>query len=246
MRFATLIFLTAVITPQLVQAEFLISGWTFQTNPASLVVNNSTTIGPIAADSGLLPGNASGVHASANTDWSSPTGNGSANALSTNTWAVGDYFQFEVSTLGYEGIKVSWDQTSSATGPGVFDFDYRVGNSGSFSTALDNYGVFPNQAASPGLGNWTAGTAISGYSTSVDLSGISAIDNQSTIQFRILMATTDDALPPGAVATGGTSRIDNFLVTAVTDLTAVPEPASLGGALTLFGAWVLRRRKKCE
>src|SRR5262245_19793198 len=88
------------------QAQIL-PRWTFET---SIPV----TAGPIAAEVGT--GNASGLHAGAAV-YSSPSGNGSLHSYSANVWAVGDYWQFQSSSTGNSGLNLSWDQTSSATGP---------------------------------------------------------------------------------------------------------------------------------
>src|SRR6266446_9928561 len=88
-------------------AQAQIAQWTFETSiPA--------TAGPFAPEVGS--GSASGLHAGAAV-YSSPAGNGSAHSYSANTWAVGDYWQFQTSTLGFSGIALSWDQASSSTGP---------------------------------------------------------------------------------------------------------------------------------
>src|SRR5882724_206108 len=92
--------------------------WTFESSFGS-ITGTSTTLGGLSPETGA--GTASGVHASAAT-WSSPAGNGSAHSFSVNTWAVGDYFQFQTSTLGLNNILVSFDQTSSGTGPRDFKF----------------------------------------------------------------------------------------------------------------------------
>lgn len=205
--------------------------WTFETSPPADLT--AATIGGILADVGT--GTASGVHASAATAWTTPVGNGSANSLSGNNWAVGDYFQFSISTLGYQGILVNWAQTSSTTGPGEFKLAYQV-NGGGFTDFL-NYTVLPNSATAPGLGSWTSGTEILGYNYSVDLSAVTALDNAAAVDFRLIMTTTADATPPGTVAATGTDRVDNFTVSVV------PEPASA----TLLGlglaALLVRRRK---
>jgi hypothetical protein len=193
--------------------------WTFEINtPTDLT--DSATISGIAADFGT--GTASGVHVSAATDWTTPAGNGSANSLSANTWAVGDYFQFTLSTVGYFGIGVSFDQTGSNTGPRDFDLSYST--DGSSFTAFGSYSLVN--------GSWSAGapTALA-TSFSFDLSSIGALDNAASVYFR-LVANSTTSISGATVATGGTGRVDNFTVSVV------PEPAS--GALIGLGLLALR------
>ena len=217
----------------------IIAQWTYEVNtPADLT---DSAVGPtVLADIGT--GTQTALHASANSDWTTPAGNGSVNSYSVNEWAVGDYFQFEVSTLGLNAVTLAWDQTSSSTGPGVFDLEYRVGNTGAFTVFLNDYVVLPNSATPPGAGAWSSTTPNSAYSYSSDLSAVTAINNQAIVQFRLTMATNADSTPPGTVATSGTSRVDNFTVNAV------PEPSTVGlaiaGGLGLAGLAARRRLRK--
>lgn len=205
-----------------------IAQWTFENNtPADLA--NSMTIGGISADAGA--GTASGRHASSATDWTTPAGNGSANALSVNTWAVGDYFQFQVSGSGYQGLSVSWHQTRSSTGPGTFDLAYSLDGS-TFTVVLNNYTVSST--------TWSAsGSPNSASAFNQDLSSILVLNNASTIYFRLIA----DAAPTDA---GGASRIDNFTVNGNAQA-ALPEsgPGFWGwtaiSGLLAFG-WRVRRQ----
>ena len=216
----------------------LIAQWTYEVN-TPLDVTNSATGPTVAADIGIGTGTA--VHATAGADWSTPTGNGSANSYSANEWLVGDYFQYEVSTVGYTAITLAWDQISSGTGPGVFDLEYRIGNSGAFTTLLNDYVVLPNQTGAPGVGTWGSVTPLAGTSYFYDLSSIPAVENQPIVQFRLTMATNADSTPPGTVATGGTSRVDNFTVNAI------PEPSTFAlGAIACVGLFGYRLRRKAS
>lgn len=95
---APIILVATSMCVTLTQAQVVIAKWTFETSPPADLFD-SATIGSIAADEGT--GTALGSHASAATDWTTPSGNGSANSLSSNTWAVGDYCQFSLETTGY-------------------------------------------------------------------------------------------------------------------------------------------------
>lgn len=225
-----------LVTTASSQAATVLSSWTFETNtPADLTDN--TTSPSVVAESGVFTTGyvASGVHVSALTDWSTPTGNGSLNSFSTNNWAIGDYYQFSTSTVGYSEILLQFAQTSSSTGPGEFKVAYQV-NGGGY-TDFANYTVLPNQAGAPGLGNWNGTTKITGYNYTFDLSSITALDEATSVDFRLIVRTNADAAPPGTIAAAGTSRVDNVSIIAV-----VPEPsAAVLGSLGLL-ALVRRRR----
>ena len=137
-----------------VQAATILSSWTFETNtPPDL---NNSAVGPsVASEGGAFPGTLQGTHASAGSDWSTPAGNGSANSYSANEWAVGDYTQIVTSTLGYNGLTLTFDATSSGTGPR----DFKVAASTDGSTFTDTgftYSVLANASPNP---TWNATTA---------------------------------------------------------------------------------------
>jgi hypothetical protein len=202
-----------------------IATWTFET---SIPV----TAGPFAPEVGS--GSALGFHAGATT-YSSPAGNGSAHSFSSTAWAVGDYYQFQVSTVGFQDILVSYDQTSSGTGPGRFDFAYST-NGTTFTTFAANNIILSNAAPNP---TWNTTTSSSIYTFSFDLSAVNSIENWSTVYFRVIDSSTISA-GGGTVAAGGTDRIDNFTVTVV------PEPTSFAlfaaGGMLLFRLIRPRRR----
>jgi MYXO-CTERM domain-containing protein len=200
--------------------------FTFETNtPADL--NNSQTISGITADSGT--GTASAFHGSAATDYSTPGGNGSANSLSSNTWAVGDYYQFTADLTSVTGAQLEFDQVSSSTGPGAFKVQ--------ISTDGTNFTDLAGSA-------YTSSSAVSFSASGSELTtspprflfDISALDGFSTAAIRLV----DTAAPTG---TSGTSRVDNVTFGSnLTPPTVAPEPASLG-VLALGGLLLLRRRK---
>ena len=183
--------------------------WTFEGDNINAYdgTANSTTVGNIAADVGS--GVATGVHASANSDWSAPSGNGSPHSWSVNNWGVGDYFQYQVSTLGVAGIQLAWDQTSSSTGPRDFVLKYST-NGTTFTQFGGTFTVLANTATG-GRTNWQSGVYDAAYHTNVDLSSVTALDNQSAVYFRLVNNSTTNA-NGGTVGTAGTDRMDNFLV----------------------------------
>ncbi len=200
--------------------------WDFQIPPADL--NNSAVSPSVAAAIGT--GTASGVHASADTDWSTPAGNGSSDSFSSNTWAVGDYWQFSFSTTGYTGLMLSFDQTGSGTGPKDFTLAYST--NGSSFTSFATYAL-------PAV-TWNATTANPASTFTMDLSAVTALNNQATVFVRLVDASTT-SIGLGVVAAGGTDRVDNFTV----NLTPVPEAdtaAMLAAGLAAL-AFMARRRR---
>lgn len=202
-----------------------IARWTFEA-PNVPADSTGQSSGPWNPATGS--GSASGVHASASTAWSNPNGNGSTDSFSSNNWAIGDYYQFQVATTGLTGIGISFDQNRSGTGPSGFDLQYRAGSSGAFTT-FGSY-VVPQVT-------WTSTTPAFPASTSFsyDLSSVSSLNGQAEVFFR-LTATS------APTSTGGTNRIDNV------QITGVPEPSTVGlaiaGGLGLAGLAARRRLRK--
>jgi hypothetical protein len=210
----------------------IVAGWTFETSPPA-DLSNSAAIGPLSADVGT--GSASGSHISAATDWTTPAGNGSVNSLSSNEWAVGDYYQFTTSTVGFSAVTLTFDQTSSNTGPRDWSVLFSTDGT-TYSNVLD-YSVLANASPNP---VWNTTTSSSLYTTTLSLPA--AANNDSSIFIRLAQRTTVSA-NGGTVATGGTSRVDNVTIAAV------PEASSFlfgGLALCAAGAPAIRRRWKAR
>jgi len=170
-----------------------IAKWTFETSLP--FATDSSSITGISAEEGT--GTASGMHASASTDWSNPVGNGSAESFSANTWASGDYFQFQVSTTGRSGISFSFDANRSTTAPASCKLQYSTDG-----TSYTDYGsVFLINVIDPAWSS--AGPKPSNYS--FDLSSISNINNQGNVYFRIVATAA-------GTNTNGTFRVDNVSV----------------------------------
>ncbi len=202
--------------------------WDFEGTTTPPDLTDSTTSPSVAASLGT--GTALGVHAGAATDWSTPAGNGSANAFSSNTWAVGDYYQFSFSTLGFTDLLLSVDQIGSSTGPRDFSLGYST--DGVSFTPFASYSLTATPA-------WSSSTYQPVHTYSFDLSAITALDEQALVVIRLSNASTT-SIGGGTVAAGGTGRVDNFTVMA----TPVPEPGALALMLAGLGAvgFVARRR----
>lgn len=210
----------------------VLTSWSFQglTSAFNFTAQSPTT--PAASDGGLFSGLAGGRHASASSVWSSPTGNGSTRSMSATQWAVGDYFSFTSSSLGYSNIKISWSQTSSNTGPRDFGLFYST-DGVNFSQIGSTLTVLANAAPNP---TWSSGTPQAIYNFGA-ISGPVALDNQASITFRLVVLTNASA-NGGTIAGGGTSRVDDVVIEG----TAIPAPASL--ALAGLGGLVAARRRR--
>jgi hypothetical protein len=179
------------------------------------------SVGPILADSGT--GSAYGVHASTATVYSAPVGNDSAKSFSANHWLSGDDYDFQVPTTGLDDILVSFDQTSSGTGPKAFSLVYASGATS---------GTVPYTV---GTASFAATSSVTAVTFGFDLSAVTGLDNSSLVDFKLVDNDT-------TTATGGTDRVDNFIVQGTA--TSVPEPAGL--SLLAASTLALVRRRKAE
>lgn len=148
-------------------------------------------------------------------------------AQSANSGGSG--VQFNVSTVGFSAIQVSWDQRHSNTSSRFVQFQYSTDGS-----TFTNFG-------SPFVGN--AGDTWFN-NRSVDLSSIAAVDNNANFAFRIV-AVFDPSSTPGAYAASnsgvnyagtGTWRFDMVTVSVV------PTPGA--AALMGLGALAATRRRR--
>ena len=204
----------------------VIAGWSFDN--ATIAVTGASITG-IASDSGAISATAGGTHAAATTVYSSPSGNGSLKAFSSNTWAIGDFYEFDVNGAAYSNYNVAFDATGSNTGPRDFLLEYSTNNGTSYTSAAAysvTFAAFTTSAAS----------TISGISLSFPLTGVSGLTNIRLVDNSTL------SVNGGTIGAAGTSRVDNVVISGTP--AAAPEPASVGvvaaGAAFLLG----RRRQK--
>jgi hypothetical protein len=195
----------------------IIAQWGFEivTPPDS---TNAAANGPHNPDVGI--GLASGTHVSVNTDWTTPAGNGSANSYSSNEWAIGDFYQFQVATTGLSGQNLVFEQTRSATGPSSWEAFYSTNG-----TTFNSLGTYTVPATT-----WSSVTPDATFGTTFFFPLPGATDNQATLFLRLVAQSA-------AGGTAGTSRVDNVTVGDV-----VPEPASMG-LIALAAACLMGRRR---
>ncbi len=204
----------------------ILANWTYE-------VSVPATAGPHVAEAGVnaATSQSTGFHSVASV-YSNPVGNGSAESFSSNTWTVGDYYQFTTSTLGFNSISIGWDQTSSNTGPRDFNLRYSTDGTTFFNIG-STYSVLANGAPNTPWSSLGSPNAAFSFLQS----GPAALDNQATVWFRMTQANTISA-NGGVVAAGGTDRVDNIVING----TVVPAPASI--ALVGLAGLIAGRRRR--
>lgn len=218
------------------QAQTTLADWTFETS-------QPTTAGPFTPEiedpSQVGVAAALGSHASGSTVYSTPSGNGSTHSFSANVWTVGDYYQVEVTTVGFQNIQLSYNQTSSSTGPGKFLLEYSLNGTTFTPVTGTDYTILVN--GSPNVA-WNTATVNPAFTYTDSLSSIAALDNAATVYIRFADDSTTPAGTGASVATAGTDRMDNIIITA----SAIPEPTALAllgmGGLASMGFFGRRRK----
>jgi hypothetical protein len=148
--------------------------------------------------------------------------------------------EFDVSTIGFSKIKLSFDWQPTNRGVEDIEVQYNT-NVANPSSVWVNAGLFSNTVAG---GVWNNGNT-------VDVSAVLPVANDQGFGFRIVSAyhpgTSTYLDTNGTVLNNnsGNIRLDNVTVSGVR-LSAVPEPSTLTLSLSLFaaglGAVVVRRR----
>lgn len=208
----------------------VVVGWTiptaFPTNPPP----TGTFYSVGAADQGvnITGSELSSTHASASAAYTSPAGNGSPFAFSSNNWGIGDYYEARFSTEGFTDISLSWDQARSSTGPVEWDILVSTDGGLNFSSVLSYVVLQSGGGGAPGT--WSSGTYNPLYTQSLTLGDGTWNQSDIVLRFRALTA---------AGGASGSSRIDNIFVNG----SAVPVPSVLAvlGAAGLAGG---RRRRR--
>ena len=167
------------------------------------------------------------------TSYTSPAGNGSTYAFSSNVWKAGDYYQAAFSGTGYSGLSFSWDFTRSSTGPATWTVIMSLDGGTNWTTLIATYTPIINSAAPTGAGAWTSTAYNAAYTSSIALGA--AADNAASILVRV-QATVDPVNGTGTYQAGGTARIDNVFING----TAAPAP----GAVALLGVAGLAARRR--
>jgi len=206
----------------------MIAGWSittaFPTGAGNVPTGQTYSVG--AADQGAQTAGSSlsSYHALAAATYTSPAGNGSQYAFSSNNWSTGDYYEARVSTSNYANISVSWDQARSSTGPASFELIFSVDGGQNWINAATYTVLQSGGGGAPGT--WSSLTYNALYSNSQALAGAEDA-NLLIVRFRSTV---------GGAATGS-NRIDNVVISG----DVVPAPGAV--ALLAVAGLVSRRRR---
>ena len=206
----------------------MIAGWSittaFPTGAGNVPTGNTYSVG--AADQGdqTSGSSLSSYHTLAAATYTSPAGNGSQYAFSSNNWSIGDYYEARVSTSNYSNISVSWDQTRSSTGPASFELIFSVDGGTSWTTVAAYTVLQSGGGGAPGT--WSSTTYNALYSSSQALAGAEDA-SLLIVRFRSTVAG----------ASTGSNRIDNVVISG----DVVPAPGAV--ALLAVAGLVSRRRR---
>lgn len=139
--------------------------------------------------------------------------NNVGNALSSTYWDNGvdlKYWQVKFNTLGYQSLTISSKQRSSDTGPKDFRLQY---SSDSGTTWVD----IPGSSFSLLANTWNS-SSINNFSLP------SECDNQNSVLIRWVIDSNTSA-NGNTIASGGTNRIDDILITGIEIPLTSPSPS---------------------
>jgi hypothetical protein len=208
----TFLFLSSSLIT--VSGQYTVASWSYD----ALVAPTATvpTASVIGADYGILYSNAttyldgtngssawiSGLTNPELTTFSGSTINdpravpNAGNALAiANSSANGKSLIFKFPTLGFSGISISFATRGTSTGFNTHTWEWSTDN-----------------VTYTGFGTNTAVTSSTFTQKSIDMSAITAINNNSTVYIKLTVT--------GASSAAGNNRIDNFVVSATSDIGA--------------------------
>lgn len=195
----------------------------------------------------------------------SGSGNNTWRIVGTNGWNSGAAIgtqgaQFNVSTVGYSNVSLTFDVSISSQGEANLQVEYSTNGGTSWANAPLTYSGTPTSPATgtiltnssnPNIVNGTYfhGEANNGSDVwynglTVNLSGVAAANNDPNLEFEIVNASTGtaDVNEKGNTALNNTSGNWRFDDVTVSGVAAVPEPSSWALAVVVLLAFVGLRR----
>lgn len=217
-----------------------ITQWNFNSAPADTSTSTGSLIASVGAGSLNTLGSVTQTFASgaSNGGSSDPVVNDDT-GLSTLTYAAQGAnnkqsgVQFNVSTLGFEDVQVSYDLRHSNTSSRYEQFQYSLDG-----TNFIDFTLFDGNAGDTWFNQ-----------RSIDLSAISGADNNANFAFRVVSAFAPSTSAYAASTTGsnyatsGTWRFDMVTVSG-NAVAAVPEPETYGMLLAGLGIMGFATRRK--
>ena len=214
----------------------IVVGWTINTafpTGTGNVPTGTTYSPPNPAGAGLAEtganiagSNLRSVHALAAATYTSPSGNGSQYAFSSNNWSPDDFYEVSFSAVGFTDLSVSWDQARSSTGPSAFKLLVSVDGGVSFTQIMTYTVLQSGGGGSPAT--WSSTTYNPLYTNSANLGA--AANELGLVIVRFQNAS---AAPSAAT---GSNRIDNIFING----SVIPTP----GAMALLGLAGLAARRR--
>jgi predicted extracellular nuclease len=194
----------------------IIASWNFENEvKRSLITDNATFLSnPYTADDGIAANKDIApitILGSIYTSWVNGTGGTGTFAANSNTWNGGaniNHWKVTISTMGHKDIKLSSKQMGSNTGPRDFQLEYSING--------EDWNIVPDASI----------TVLNDLFTSGVLENVTlpdACNNQPSLSLRWLV-TSEVAINGGAVASTGSDRIDDIIITGVFDDTYPPVP----------------------
>jgi len=235
----TAVSLAALLVAGHVQAE-VVTQWNFNSVTSDSNTGTGTTTPNIGVGTLSLVGGTTSTFASGDASGgSSDPATGDDSGFNTTTYSAQGAgnktrgVQFNVSTLGFENVVVSYDLRHSNTSSRYELFQYSLDG-----ISFVDYMTFDGNAGDTWFNNRT-----------VDLSSIDGADNNASFAFRVVSTFAPGtnayaaSSPTGTYGAAGTWRFDMATVNAVA---VVPEPetyAMLLAGLTVLGGIARRRRQ---
>lgn len=221
--------------------------WNFNSNPAD---GNAGTGSSVASAGDNA---ATATYSALGTTLSFANGSGSSDPVTTDDSRLGVTgfaaqgagsgtrgVQFNVSTVGFAGVVVSWDQRFSNTASRFLQFQYTLDRTATTPVWTAFGGATINGVANIITGATSGDTWINGLS--VDLSNVAGVASNANFAFRIVAVFNPNGAGTQYTAASSGSSYATTGTWGFDVVTVVPNPGS--AALIALGGLVASRRRR--